>query len=1356
MSFYGNITNAARNPIIIDRIYPNRLTMEQNQKTDGVFVGRYALVEYDRDFSRDAFRQGTLVDGVGYFGSTMITLKGVDGKDVLALQGIVDSNKITKDILSENKIILVAPGRRIDHTRIDHQYFKIVSWEQKYFTPASVDEYEEYSEGNKDIDSVTVYMINNKMAYLDSNAFKDNAIFKIDKNHIYNTNDADEIYNGTIEDEAVVWKEFSVDDNAYVANFTTDKNYYGSNRGYDSTVWLKTFTDGVEEYVKIADLNTLTPIMAICGDAPSVIPQSPYEDANNTNAYYKYHFPTPWGFRLKSSKNNLLMPEIKEDGTISDIGTAPSTSDNRIYPSDENIQWKGSFYDKEKEEIIDLYFDTETNTWGENIAQKAVPAAVYFNKAGFNPDKIAYSSDILDENSPSYNKDIADSGWTDGDRITLSASGYSGKLYNDHNGTAKKSPQIDTQELAIMLPSVGNAIANIWDMVYGGKDCDINIEKTGLRNKNIHWENAEYALLREGLRLLHEKFDLIELTEEELRNYLSNPSQKTYYYLDEYGKHVPIPPNRSDVDAAMEQYWSKDRKYFETSDGFTYDTTQIDTLAGCINTAHDLMGMIIVSNGDDFKTSKVNINGIDVDSYDDADENKIYYFQTDGTYRMKHETYGYKDVIYKYVETSITEDDYQPHTFYLDTTGTNIATGDYDSNKTYYKKIIDPDKNDPQYEEVILSPYESGKYTKTVAGDYIYDDSGIPKEDTTYYDVTPPSQPQVITTSYLPYKYYAYEVNGDYSLSMDEEPEPGSSYFLIDFENKEKTFKVSSNLFNKDQYMVDSDLNGMMNTGEYNPETGEYIYTPIVYIYTPNRFYYKRYSLVEAITEEEFNNNAGKYFLRLPRPENSYSDDSHLYEDYYYQVAKEYDSEAQYYKEGENLYCDSNDKPTFGRYYFLVDATVNKETIYEKDENGNLIVKEGYGNSVNIKGIYRIQIIPFRENAYYYIKGMTKYWIDQDYNIYLKEPEANEEGAEDDRIYQVVNLPTKWEVLTPQILDQHYKDQFDIEEGESPIYKDYYVITPELQGDFYVPNRYWYQPEGTRNWVKDRKKIATENRVYYSHVNAVKLQVEYYIPNHYYIEDYFNTGEFILDSSLDFDPNKTYYKKNALLCVKSDYCNIFSIGSGWSDAAEYVPASVDLAFKIFYYEMMPLIGFGRDLNTINGLILQTNKLLEQRDSKTRELTTIRGSINYINDIIKKFTTIKPNRIMVSDVYGRLTAGEVSDNNQGLIDMVVGGIGNKTKVTIQHKKLSGVDTTSNNILSVDQNLSIKTPLVDSCGHVIAWDTKNISLTLPSNLVTTSTTFEYGENENKTIAELTEKIKELENRIVELESNTSETI
>ena len=95
MSFYGNITNAARNPIIIDRIYPNRLTMEQNQKTDGVFVGRYALVEYDRDFSRDAFRQGTLVDGVGYFGSTMVTLKGLDGEDVLALQGVIDSNKIT-------------------------------------------------------------------------------------------------------------------------------------------------------------------------------------------------------------------------------------------------------------------------------------------------------------------------------------------------------------------------------------------------------------------------------------------------------------------------------------------------------------------------------------------------------------------------------------------------------------------------------------------------------------------------------------------------------------------------------------------------------------------------------------------------------------------------------------------------------------------------------------------------------------------------------------------------------------------------------------------------------------------------------------------------------------------------------------------------------------------------------------------------------------------------------------------------------------------------------------------------------------------------------------------------------------
>jgi hypothetical protein len=53
MSFYGNISNAGKTNLTFDKIYSNRRQMESNAKTDGVFVNRFVLVEYDDNtFSR--------------------------------------------------------------------------------------------------------------------------------------------------------------------------------------------------------------------------------------------------------------------------------------------------------------------------------------------------------------------------------------------------------------------------------------------------------------------------------------------------------------------------------------------------------------------------------------------------------------------------------------------------------------------------------------------------------------------------------------------------------------------------------------------------------------------------------------------------------------------------------------------------------------------------------------------------------------------------------------------------------------------------------------------------------------------------------------------------------------------------------------------------------------------------------------------------------------------------------------------------------------------------------------------------------------------------------------------------------
>lgn len=47
MGFYGNIANTSKTTFSFDLIYDSRWQMDQNAETDGVFLGRYVLIQYD-------------------------------------------------------------------------------------------------------------------------------------------------------------------------------------------------------------------------------------------------------------------------------------------------------------------------------------------------------------------------------------------------------------------------------------------------------------------------------------------------------------------------------------------------------------------------------------------------------------------------------------------------------------------------------------------------------------------------------------------------------------------------------------------------------------------------------------------------------------------------------------------------------------------------------------------------------------------------------------------------------------------------------------------------------------------------------------------------------------------------------------------------------------------------------------------------------------------------------------------------------------------------------------------------------------------------------------------------------------
>ena len=48
MGFYGNIANNNKSTFTFDNTYSNRFEMDTACATDGIFVGRYVLVDYDK------------------------------------------------------------------------------------------------------------------------------------------------------------------------------------------------------------------------------------------------------------------------------------------------------------------------------------------------------------------------------------------------------------------------------------------------------------------------------------------------------------------------------------------------------------------------------------------------------------------------------------------------------------------------------------------------------------------------------------------------------------------------------------------------------------------------------------------------------------------------------------------------------------------------------------------------------------------------------------------------------------------------------------------------------------------------------------------------------------------------------------------------------------------------------------------------------------------------------------------------------------------------------------------------------------------------------------------------------------
>ena len=381
MGFYGNITNVNDVSFSFDKVYSSKKVMEDNVSTDGVYIGRYVLVEYDNDpltFFARLYQSG---------------------------------NRYFFDDEHEQPAYYIRPDTTSSNEVISHGF---IMGNFAYF-----------------IDSDNVVQFIKCVGELESDDANEKPLAKFE----------------VIEDFS---GDYASGDN-YMRNYFIDKQAYGTDigKGWDGVVFQKIYQTNGEQYVAVAELNSVVPTLGITVDAPTTEPIPPHFSGDSSTIHYNLHIQPSWGFRVKKLE------------------------DNSEQLSDVQIQFSEASWD----EVTDSFVY-------ENRDYKG---AIYFNKEGFNSD---YRLERNEENEENF--------------ISVLPTGSSGRNYYKHQINTNNSSEnnnsninnIDIQELEIYLPGLGNTVSQLWNLVYGEGIQESEGSNIFKRNKNISWNDTT------GLRMV--------------------------------------------------------------------------------------------------------------------------------------------------------------------------------------------------------------------------------------------------------------------------------------------------------------------------------------------------------------------------------------------------------------------------------------------------------------------------------------------------------------------------------------------------------------------------------------------------------------------------------------------------------------------------------------------------------------------------------------------------------------------------------------------------------------------------------------------------------------------------------------
>lgn len=260
-------------------------------------------------------------------------------------------------------------------------------------------------------------------------------------------------------------------------------------------------------------------------------------------------------------------------------------------------------------------------------------------------------------------------------------------------------------------------------------------------------------------------------------------------------------------------------------------------------------------------------------------------------------------------------------------------------------------------------------------------------------------------------------------------------------------------------------------------------------------------------------------------------------------------------------------------------------------------------------------------------------------------------------------------------------------------------------------------------------------------------------------------------SANDFDKSQTYYNN-----ATNEYG---AIGSIWNNELGCVEGVTSTRSKYAYFK--ELKGFAKSLNTIHGLILKINKILESGDIYTRDPNTVQGCINKLNDIFDKFDALIPKNFLTVGNDGQIHStnwttaqafeaiGEESahvedakENRWIYFDLDA----DNHKFTIEHRFNKVENTTSEtNLNNGNDMVQLYTPIVDNMGHIVGNNIETITLPYGYKVIKVNNTEDTAVNfpdvlinDNGQIANNTQDtlIFNASNRWIKFDNNTEDTI